>query len=186
MNVKEKLSRFAYALYVKEWCQERGCKPSDVDPEVGLNGESYVCYAEFLDNEWRDKEYLRSLLPAHIYTRWMAYCKQEEEGVKDDDMDHMFLACRIYMDVCNEEQNRRVLRKCKLRLPMTFPKAEKAERAQSGGMSPDRRLELYDRMLDYITEVAGKSERVNVLRQIGFTDPEIYEEGFDPREGNDD
>ena len=30
--------------------------------EIGFNGEIYVCYDEFIDNEYQDKKYIRSLL----------------------------------------------------------------------------------------------------------------------------
>ena len=44
-------------------------------------------------------------------------------------------------------------------------------------MTHERMTHLYSNMLDYITEVVCKEEVENVLRNIGFTYQEIYEEG---------
>lgn len=46
-------------------------------------------------------------------------------------------------------------------------------------MTPERIKELYDRMLNYITEFTDGVELVEMLRGIGFTDEEIAYEGFD-------
>lgn len=46
-------------------------------------------------------------------------------------------------------------------------------------MTHERTKIMYAGMLDYISEVVGKNEIEDVLRQIGFTYDEIYEEGFE-------
>lgn len=47
------------------------------------------------------------------------------------------------------------------------------------GQSPTRIKELYDNMLDHISELVDGSDLVDTLRAIGFTDEEIAEEGFE-------
>ena len=51
-------------------------------------------------------------------------------------------------------------------------------------MTAERKNELYDAMLGYITEFVNGSELVEVLRAVGFTDEEIIEEGFEIEEDN--
>ena len=34
----------------------------DLLEEIGFNGEIYVCYDEFIDNEYQDKDYIKTLL----------------------------------------------------------------------------------------------------------------------------
>ena len=46
-------------------------------------------------------------------------------------------------------------------------------------MTHERMTHLYSNMLDYISEVVNKKEVENVLRKIGFTYEEIYDEGFE-------
>lgn len=46
------------------------------------------------------------------------------------------------------------------------------------GMSNERTKELYNNMLDYIVESVGKSNAIDVLRAIGFTDEEIIVRGL--------
>ncbi len=54
----EKLLQTAYSKYRKEWCDERGYHLSEYDPEIGFNGECFVCLAEFEDNEFQDESYI--------------------------------------------------------------------------------------------------------------------------------
>lgn len=46
------------------------------------------------------------------------------------------------------------------------------------GMPSKRTRELYYNMLDYISELVSKSDLVDTLHAIGFTDEEIIAEGF--------
>lgn len=46
------------------------------------------------------------------------------------------------------------------------------------GMSPKRTQELYDNMLNHISELVSGVDLVYTLRAIGFTDEEILAEGF--------
>ena len=43
----KKMVNNAYNKYVKDWCGVRGYTPANVDPEIGINGECYVCINEF-------------------------------------------------------------------------------------------------------------------------------------------
>lgn len=47
------------------------------------------------------------------------------------------------------------------------------------GMSSQRIKELYDNMLDHISELVSGSDLVDTLHAIGFTDEEIIYEGFE-------
>lgn len=87
---EKKVMRKAYALYVADWCKERGCRPKDVDPETGFGGECYVCFEEFLDYEWLDEAYMKALLPPALFSKWEdvvdwdeVVCAEEEEDCDD-------------------------------------------------------------------------------------------------------
>jgi hypothetical protein len=56
------LAKRAYDLYVNDWCESRGYDLKDYDEEHGFNGESFVCFGEFQDAEFKDEEYMKSLL----------------------------------------------------------------------------------------------------------------------------
>ena len=49
-------------------------------------------------------------------------------------------------------------------------------------MTAERKDELYNAMLGYITEMLNGVELVEMLRNIGFTDEEIVYEGFEIEE----
>lgn len=54
----------AYYLYIDDWCKSRGYTMQQVYKagENGINGERYVGFDEFLDNEYQDEEYMEYLL----------------------------------------------------------------------------------------------------------------------------
>ena len=52
----------AYTAYKKKWNNERGYDITDIDEEIGINGECHVCFAEFEMNEFQDEEYIKNLL----------------------------------------------------------------------------------------------------------------------------
>lgn len=41
----------AYEQYKQQWCEERGYNLSDIDEEIGIHGECYVCFDEFVQND---------------------------------------------------------------------------------------------------------------------------------------
>ena len=53
--------RDLYWQYVEDWCNQRGYAAKDVDDEYGINGECYVCFEEFCDNEYFDDMYIATL-----------------------------------------------------------------------------------------------------------------------------
>ena len=71
----------SYGRYKWDWCKQRGCKPEDVDEEIGINGECFVCIEEFESNEYQDREFMRHLLCDEEFDWWEIRDKLE----KDDD-----------------------------------------------------------------------------------------------------
>ena len=71
MNYKTIVNN-AYNKYVKDWCDVRGCRPSHVDPETGINGECYVCINEFERNEFQNEEYMASILSDTEFICWQS------------------------------------------------------------------------------------------------------------------
>ena len=53
--------RDLYWQYVEDWCNQRGYAAKDMDDEYGINGECYVCFEEFCDNEYFDDMYIATL-----------------------------------------------------------------------------------------------------------------------------
>lgn len=53
--------RDLYWRYVEDWCNQRGYTAKDVDSEYGVNGECYVCFQEFCDNEYLNDKYIVAL-----------------------------------------------------------------------------------------------------------------------------
>lgn len=66
----KKLIHEAYKKYVKDWCEARGYKPEDVDLEIGINGECYVCINEFEQNEFQNEEYMARILSDTEFGMW--------------------------------------------------------------------------------------------------------------------
>lgn len=57
-----------YKAYKEDWCKNKGYNLEDIDEETGINGECYVCFNEFLDNEYQDKDYCKYLSETYGYT----------------------------------------------------------------------------------------------------------------------
>lgn len=66
----ESFLKYAYELYKHEWCKERGYDIENWDEEFGFGGESFVCLAEFEDNEFEDEECMEALLPNNGFFRY--------------------------------------------------------------------------------------------------------------------
>ena len=58
--------RLLYKIYKMQWCEEHHCNLEDVDEEIGINGECYVCYDEFIDNELKDEEVVKNLIERFV------------------------------------------------------------------------------------------------------------------------
>ncbi len=74
----EKLINLAYSKYLKDWCDTRGYKLSELDPENGINGEYFACLSEFETNEFQDEEYMRDLLSHEEFVIWCGRDKLKE------------------------------------------------------------------------------------------------------------
>jgi len=44
---------------------------NDYDEELGFNGEFWVCFDEFCQNELLDKEYMQSILHGEDFEKWL-------------------------------------------------------------------------------------------------------------------
>ena len=71
--------------FVKNWYDDRKIDANDTSTlqeiydEFGFDGESYACYEEFLDAEYRDKEYIKSLLNESQYKEYLADLEHEDD-----------------------------------------------------------------------------------------------------------
>lgn len=45
-----------YEEYKQSWCEIRGYTVDEVNEEVGINGECYVCFDEWYNNEYLEQE----------------------------------------------------------------------------------------------------------------------------------
>lgn len=94
------ISELAYELYkidwmrrisperqmdsIKDYYDDKRMDPdddSDYDDvlfEFGFDGEFYVCFEEFLDNEYRDKDYMKSLLNEDQYKEYLEDIKEKK------------------------------------------------------------------------------------------------------------
>ena len=43
-----------YEEYKQEWCETRGYILAEIDDSVGINGECYVCFDEWYNNEYKE------------------------------------------------------------------------------------------------------------------------------------
>lgn len=43
-----------YEEYKQEWCETRGYILAEIDETVGINGECYVCFDEWYNNEYKE------------------------------------------------------------------------------------------------------------------------------------
>jgi len=69
------LVRF-YELYKLDWVTCRGYNIEDHCEEHGFNGESWVCYEEFLNSELQDSSFMRYLLSDIDFELWHMYRKK--------------------------------------------------------------------------------------------------------------
>ena len=69
----EELLNKAYSAYRVSWCLARQYSIADMDEEVGINGECYVSLDEFADNEFRDADIVKTLLPPSEFDIWKEF-----------------------------------------------------------------------------------------------------------------
>lgn len=60
------LLNYAYEIYKREWCKDRGFDPDEVakaaKKDREYQGQMYACFDEFEDYEWSDESAMRGLL----------------------------------------------------------------------------------------------------------------------------
>lgn len=62
MSLYDELLDKAYGIYVTNWCRQRGYNKDHVNPITGINGECFVCKAEFADCEFADADIAKQYL----------------------------------------------------------------------------------------------------------------------------
>ena len=67
----------AYKQYIEDWCAARGYKVEDWDYSNGFNGESFVSFAEFCDNEFKEGEVMQSVLSTEDFKFWESLFKED-------------------------------------------------------------------------------------------------------------
>lgn len=60
----------AYKQYIENWCVSRGYKLEDWNPSNGFHGESFVTFAEFCMNEFKDENVMREILSNEDFQFW--------------------------------------------------------------------------------------------------------------------
>lgn len=92
MTPNEKIKRYAYQRYQYHWLEEHDCSLEDIASHIVvycsetdistasskealetlcIHGQCYACFDEFLTCEYLDKDYIRSILPAHKYAEYL-------------------------------------------------------------------------------------------------------------------
>lgn len=101
MSKTKKLERIAYEKYQLDWLKNHNFSIKDLlqeietipfsrevnivedklaaFEEIGFNGELYVCFNEFLDNEFQDKDYMKFLLTKEEFEEYLKIQKGEEK-----------------------------------------------------------------------------------------------------------
>ncbi len=62
----------SYKKYIEDWCNSRGLKVEDWNYETGFNGESFVTFKEFCENEFKDEDMMKVILSEDEFTFWKA------------------------------------------------------------------------------------------------------------------
>lgn len=70
MTLYDTLLDKAYNSYVDTWCRNRGYSRDAVNPSLGINGECYVCRAEFADCEFSDPSIAQIYLTDFEYEQY--------------------------------------------------------------------------------------------------------------------
>ena len=101
MSKTKKLERIAYEKYQLDWLKNHNFSIKDLlqeietipfsrevnivedklaaFEEIGFNGELYVYFNEFLDNEFQDKDYMKFLLTKEEFEEYLKIQKGEEK-----------------------------------------------------------------------------------------------------------
>jgi hypothetical protein len=65
------IRKLFYMIYQINWVTSRSYSMNDYDEEHGFNGECWVCFDEFCNNELLDKEYMQSILHDEDFEKWL-------------------------------------------------------------------------------------------------------------------
>jgi len=76
----EAMLHYFYLLYQLDWTGVRGYNINDYDDEHGFEGESWVCFEEFIGAEFTDKEYMRVILDNNDFALWCTHLGLSNEG----------------------------------------------------------------------------------------------------------
>lgn len=68
--IEDSFPENCYELYKQDWCNQRDIDLEDVDEEYGVDGECYVSFEEFLKYEFKDRNYMSSILPDDDFRSW--------------------------------------------------------------------------------------------------------------------
>lgn len=66
----------AYKQYIENWCASRGYKIEDWNSSNGFNGESFVSFAEFYMNEFKDEDVMKEVLSNEDFEFWETLSKE--------------------------------------------------------------------------------------------------------------
>jgi len=67
----EDVRRLFYSIYQIDWITSRGYSMKDYCQEHGFNGEMWVYFDEFCQNELMDKDYMQSILHGDDFEKWL-------------------------------------------------------------------------------------------------------------------
>ena len=66
----------AYKQYIENWCASRGYKVEDWNSSNGFNGEYFVSFSEFCDNEFKEKDVMQDILSPEDFKFWETLSKE--------------------------------------------------------------------------------------------------------------
>lgn len=80
------LIKIIYSWYIQDWLASRNLTQKDVDKETGVKkglykGDMYVCFEEFLDNEYTDDDIINYLCEQHNYENLEQLCEKYEVDI---------------------------------------------------------------------------------------------------------
>ena len=90
-KISHNVTRVTEMDYIKDYYQNimfdsaydnKTCTYYDYLSEFGYNGELYVCYDEFIDNEYQDVKYIEKLLQFYPYDLFINVYKKDIETLK--------------------------------------------------------------------------------------------------------
>lgn len=71
----------AYKQYIENWCASHGYKVEDYNSSNGFNGESFVTFAEFCTNEFKDENVMKKILSNEDFQFWQTLSNKNIEVI---------------------------------------------------------------------------------------------------------